>query len=98
MWEFMKSALSRNSDPITSDQAAEQVDVTALQQIVLMCLRNWPSGLTCREIANSTNLELGSITPRMVQLEHTIPPLVYRDGTRKVGGCRTKAIVWKAVR
>jgi len=96
MWEFMKSALSRNSDPITSDQAAEQVDVTALQQIVLLCLRNWPSGLTCREIAHSTNLELGSITPRMRQLEEK--GLIYREGTRRVGGCRTKAIVWKAVR
>jgi DNA-binding MarR family transcriptional regulator len=94
MFGFLK-ALSRNSDPVTSDLAAELVDVTYLEGVVLRTLLYWPAGLSCFEIANSTGLELGSITPRMKPLE--AKGLIYREGTRRHQGQRNARIVWKAV-
>jgi hypothetical protein len=93
MLGFLK-ALARNSDPITSDLAAQQVDTNHLEQVVLRHLLFWPLGLTCRELSASTGLELGSITPRMQPLVRR--GLVVRDGTRVLRGYK-RAIVWKAV-
>ena len=94
MLGFLK-AFTRNSDPITSDLAAEGVDVTHLEDVVLRHLRFWPDGLTCFELASSTGLELGSLTPRLKPMEQK--GLVYREGTRRHQGQRNARIVWKAV-
>ena len=94
MFGFLR-ALSRNSDPITSDCAAELVDINHLEEVVLRHLRFWPAGLSCRELSFSTGLELGSITPRMKPLE--AKGLIYRDGTRHIRGSRKATTVWKAV-
>ena len=95
MFGFLTRALSRNSDPITSDLAAETVHVERTEGIILLHLRNWPAGLTCIELAHSTGLARDSISPRMVKLEDK--GLIERDGTRRVRGARSATTVWKAV-
>ena len=87
-------ALSRNSDPITSDLAAELVHVEHVEGVIVRHLRFWPAGLTCIELSHSTGLPRDSISPRMVKLEEK--HLVYRDGTRRVRGARSATTVWKA--
>ena len=96
MFEFLTRALSRNSDPMTSDLAAETVQVERVEGVIVTHLRSWPAGLTCIELAHSTGLARDSISPRMVKLEEK--GLIYRDGTRRVRGCRSATTVWTAVR
>ena len=94
MFEFL-NALSRNSDPITSDEAAAQVHVEHVEGVIVRHLKFWPAGLTCIELAGSTGLPRDSISPRMKPLE--VKRLVYRDGTRKVRGSRSATTVWRAI-
>mgnify|MGYP003393521023 FL=1 len=94
MFGFLK-ALARNSDPITSDEAAELVHVEHVEGVIVRHLKFWPAGLTCIELAGSTGLAMDSISPRMVKLEEK--GLIYRDGTRRVRGARSATTVWKAV-
>ena len=94
MFGFLR-ALSRNSDPITSDLAAEQVHVEHVEGVIVRHLKFWPAGLTTQELAGSTGLPRDSISPKMKPLE--LKGLVYRDGTRRVRGSRSATTVWKAV-
>jgi DNA-binding Lrp family transcriptional regulator len=64
-----KGGRTRNSDPHTSHDAGEQVDVSHLENIVVGALRGHSAGLTTHEIEDATGLEWGSVTPRMVPLE-----------------------------
>lgn len=93
MFGFLK-ALSRTSDPITSDCAAETVHVERVEGDIMRTLRYWPSGLTTQELASSMNVARDSLSPRMKPLEQK--GLVYRDGTRRVYGARSATTVWKA--
>ena len=93
MFGFL-NALSRNSDPITSDEAAKLVHVEHVEGVIVRHLKFWPAGLTCIELAGSTGLPRDSISPRMVKLEYK--GLIYRDGTRRVRGSRSATTVWKA--
>ena len=95
MFNFLR-ALSRTSDPITSDDAAALVHVEHVEGVIVRHLKFWPAGLTCIELAGSTGLPRDSISPRMKPLE--LKGLVYRDGTRWVRGSRSATTVWKAVR
>lgn len=95
MFGFLK-ALSRNSDPVTSDLAAEQVHVEHVEGVIVRHLKFWPAGLTCIELAGSTGLPRDSISPRMVKLEQK--GLIYRDGTRRIRAARSATTVWKAVK
>jgi DNA-binding HxlR family transcriptional regulator len=82
-------ALARNSDPLTSDEAAEAVPVNRLEQIVLNHLGFWQEqGRTSHELALSTGLSLVSISPRMKPLEQK--NLIVRTAERRQG-----RIVWK---
>lgn len=97
MFEFLTKALSRNSDPITSDCAAAQVHVEHVEGVIVRHLKFWQdTGLTCIELSHSTGLARDSISPRMVKLEEK--GLIVRDGTRRVRGSRSATTVWKAVR
>lgn len=98
MFGLLKRALSRNSDPITSDLAAEQVQphVEHLERSIVKMLRYYlPGGLTTGELSDAMGIARDSLSPRMKPLEGK--RLVYRDGTRKVRGSRSKTTVWKAV-
>ena len=44
MFGFL-NALSRNSDPITSDEAAEQVHVEHVEGVIVRHLKFWPRGV-----------------------------------------------------
>ena len=93
MFNFLR-ALSRNSDPITSDEAAKLVHVEHVEGVIVRHLKFWTAGLTCLELAGSTGLPRDSISPRMKPLE--LKGLIYRDGTRRVRGSRSATTVWKA--
>lgn len=96
MFGFLK-ALSRNSDPITSDEAADVVQphLEHLERSIVKMLKYWPSGLTTQELASSMDTARDSISPRMKRLEGK--GLIIRDGTRRMYGSRSKTTVWKAV-
>ena len=95
MFGFLAKALSRNSDPITSDEAAETVHVEHLEGQIVKMLKYWPAGMTTQELASSMDTARDSISPRMKRLE--VKGLVVRDGTRLMYGSRSKTTVWKAV-
>ena len=90
------NALSRNSDPISSDRAAETVHVERTEGEIVAMLRYCPTGLTCLELAAALSMARDSISPRMKPLE--TKGLVYRDGTRRVRGSRSATTIWKAGR
>ena len=68
MFGFLK-ALSRTSDPITSDEAAAQVHVEHVEGVIVRHLKFWPAGLTCIELAGSTGLPRSEQTCR---LKHSV--------------------------
>jgi DNA-binding MarR family transcriptional regulator len=82
-------ALARTGDLFTSHSAAERVNVTELQAVVLAALAAAPGGLTSHEIAARTGRDLVSISPRM-------RPLVEKGKVRE-GGVRERRTIWIAV-
>lgn len=86
MPEQLAFALVRRSDPPTSRAAAERVNVSDLQALVLNVLRAHPAGLTSHEIAAATGRDLVSISPRM-------RPLVQKRQVREAGR-RDGRTVW----
>jgi len=72
---------ARRNDPETSHEAAESLDTTRLQGIVLDALREARHGLITHEIAHRTGISWGTITPRMKPLVKK--KLVYDTGRRR---------------
>lgn len=95
MFGLLKRALSRNSDPITSDLAADTVHVEHLEGQIVKMLRYWPAGMTTQELASAMDTARDSLSPRMKPLE--VKGLIYREGTRRMYGSRSATTVWKAV-
>jgi hypothetical protein len=87
-------ARARNSDPIPSDEAAELVDVSALEEICLRHIRYAPDGLTSKQLAASTGLPLVTVSPRLKPLEDK--GKLYRAGKRHFQS-RVACTVWRAV-
>jgi DNA-binding transcriptional regulator GbsR (MarR family) len=84
-------AYARNEDPLTSHEAAAQVNVNNLEGIVVDTLLRNPEGLTVDELSEVTGIRDKSISPRMKPLEKK--ELVWRNGKRKnVRNCNQ--IVW----
>jgi len=85
---------ARHTDPDTSREAAESVDATRLQSLVLGALKSaGPSGLTTEELSERLNLSLVTVSPRLSPMEKK--GLVARAGRRPNRSGRT-AIVWRA--
>lgn len=73
--------LARNTDPLTSHQAAETVNTSRLEAIVLEAYRASPQGLTQDELADKLpNIPLNTLSPRLA-------PLI-RKGLLRVDGKR----------
>lgn len=83
----------RWSDPDTSKEAAESVDVNRLEGIVLATLARYPDGLTSEQIAVKNGIALGSITPRMAPLKRK-EKVIRTDETRPGAG-GSQRYVWK---
>lgn len=88
-------ALSRNSDPITSDEAADATDVNRLEEICLRHIRFWPDGCTSKQLADSTGLSLVTVSPRLKPLERK--GKVYRDVEKRKYQSTVACTVWRAV-
>jgi hypothetical protein len=88
-------ARARNTDPIPSDEAAELVDVSALEEVCLRHIRAVePLGLTSKQLAHSTGLSLVTVSPRLKPLEDK--GKLYRAGKRHFQS-RVGCTVWRAV-
>ena len=61
---------ARNTDPETSHEAAERVDVTKLQKLVIEALNETKIPMTSLAIARHLNIPVWSISPRMKPLEN----------------------------
>lgn len=82
--------LARSSDPWTSHYTSgDHSDVAAK---VLECLGDHPKGLTSRELANVTGIDLVSVSPILKPLERQ--GLVRRFGTRPNPGTGKPATIW----
>jgi predicted transcriptional regulator len=91
---------ARASDPSTSHEAAESLDVGRLQGVVLGTLAKARTGLTTHEIARECGIGYQTITPRMKGL--CSKGLVFDTGLRRLweGGpgspaTTRKSIVWQ---
>lgn len=61
---------ARNTDPESSHEAAERVDATRLQQLVLEALKAVGVPMTSLRIAEYLGIPVWSISPRMKPLEN----------------------------
>jgi len=87
-------AYARNTDPETSWEAAESVDVGRLEGMVLSVLRQYPDGLTGKQVAHILNMQTDTIRPRFRPLANK--GLIYDCGERRIYCSKTSQIVWKA--
>ena len=95
MPEIQPGASARWSDPETSWEAAEQVDVSRLEGLVLDLVRQYRNGLTSKEAAEILRIPDRSISPRFAPLKRK--QLIYDCGERRYYKSGVRQIVWKAV-
>lgn len=93
-------ARSRSSDPSTSHEAAERMQPSKLQRLVLDVLRrNYPNPMTSMEVARTLDVHPWSVSPRFVPLEEK--GLVERAGkkvTLNSNGKPRNMQAWRAKR
>ena len=67
--QMVNRGLSRNTDPQTSKEAAQSVNVTSLEQIVLDVIKRYPQGCISQDVESElAQYRSSSITPRYNQL------------------------------
>ena len=67
--EMVNRGLARKTDPETSKEAAQSVDVTKLEQIVLDVIKRYPNGCISQDVEFVLpEYRSSSITPRYNQL------------------------------
>lgn len=86
-------ALARNTDPLTSHEAAEQFDAKALVRKILAILESFPEGLCCTELAAMIGCGRDSVSPRMPSMvKHG---QIEACGKRIPNGGRVNQIIWR---
>lgn len=93
MFETDEHGAARRSDPGTSHEAAEAMDPSLLQGIVLAELRAVPDGLTILEISERTRIGVQTISPRFAPLRRK--KLIYDTWLRRRNTTGRRAIVWR---
>ena len=64
--EMVNKGFARNTDPQTSKEAAQSVDVTNLEQIVLDVIKSYPKGCITEQIElDLPDVRISSISPRI---------------------------------
>lgn len=91
----MNEAYARITDPDTSHKAANEVETSRLEQMVLVQLSSCPDGLTNHELVERTGCSWNTITPRLRPLVRK--GLVVDSGTRRKGPTNKSCIVWRAI-
>ena len=67
--QMVNKGLARNTDPETSKEAAQSVNATSLEQIVLDVIKRYPNGCISQDVElQLSEYRLSSITPRYNQL------------------------------
>ncbi len=87
------SGASRSSDPTTSREASDSVNVTALERIVLNALREHDDGATSEELAAWLALPLVSVSPRLRPL--ATKGLIIDSGLKRMAQSGRRQIVWR---
>jgi DNA-binding transcriptional ArsR family regulator len=90
------NAPARRTDPETSHEAADSVELPDLEALVLAELRALPDGATSHELAASLELPLVTVSPRLRPLANR--GLVIDSGFKRVGTSGRRQIVWRARR
>lgn len=86
---------ARHTDPETSHEAAEQVDITRAEKLVLDAIRmSGHLGLIAADFPYYTGLPLNSATPRTRPLLEK--GLIYDSGERRIAPSGRRQIVWRA--
>lgn len=95
--ETSDGAYARNTDPTTSQEAANSLSegsLAALQKIVVDILKAHPDGLTVPEIAVLADRTVVTISPRIRPLVRA--GVIHDSGIKKIPPEHTRAcIVWK---
>jgi Fic family protein len=84
--------LARNTDPATSHEAAESIDATRLEMIVLEEFKKAPKGLTAEELSDRLpGIPLNTLTPRLAPLKNKgyLQPI----GKRKARSGRNQTVL-----
>lgn len=88
-----ESGLARRTDPVTSHQAAAEVNATKLEVIVAAAIRRaGPRGLIAAELPEHTGLALNTVTPRTRPL--CMKGIIFDSGRKRLGPSNKQQIVW----
>lgn len=88
------TARARSTDPDTSHEAAEDVDVNKLQATICALLDGFPGGLTWSEISVFGEIDRQSVSPRLVELRNK--GLIEDSGERRKSyWAKCHQIVWR---
>lgn len=91
----MNVGAARNSDPVTSHQAAASVDATALEEQVGIVVRARAQyGATSYEVQSILGLSHQSVSPRFAPLKRK--GVIRDSGRKRPGGAGRSQIVWVA--
>tara|TARA_R100000458_G_C8266445_1_gene241468 strand:+ start:1492 stop:1809 length:318 start_codon:yes stop_codon:yes gene_type:complete len=86
--------LVRNNDPSTSHEAAEKLDVSKMERIVLQTINKFPNGCISDDVLNALpEYRYNTITPRYIQLKEKGYVIV--DGTKRKGNSnKPQQVMW----
>ena len=98
MESLMTTPAARNTDPVSSHLAAEEVTVKGTrgrqQRVVLWAVAANP-GRTSRELASICDLDRYQVARRLPELENA--GLLEKGPMRRCSAGRREAVTWKAV-
>jgi hypothetical protein len=89
----MMRGSSRNTDPMSSHQACDVVQVSDLEAKVLAALKQFKAGATSHELARRLRRQLVSVSPRLRPLANR--RLIKDSGERRKGQSGVRQIVWE---
>jgi DNA-binding MarR family transcriptional regulator len=92
--DSIDKALARSDDPVTSHAAADSVNVSRLEGIVLATIKQSPCGLIIDEIVDRTSLDKVTVSPRLRPL--CKKGLVIESDETRPGKSGRRQTIWLA--
>ena len=97
MTQYESGGSARRTDPATSHEAAQALDATQLEALVLETIRQCPNGATGYELDKALpGIGIQTISPRFAPLKRK--GLIYESGLRRPGGSGRSQCVLMAVK